>query len=417
MRSRFRSRSPRTDERTREEPLDEGGFSSRYGKHDGDRNLGRDRMREGDVRESERSSKRRRFDYQEERERGDEPSTRGNGESGGLSRRHHHRREHTHRHRHRPTRRASAERTSPPKELPLGARQLSRSDLATFMPLFAHYLDLQKQLDISSLDETEIRGRWKSFMGKWNRGELAEGWYDADVFASAVRDYQDLEANNGSPDRPQSPSPSRSARPISPNDDDDAYGPPPPPAPGQPHQQHTQHHHHTTAPPSSSARAPGPSIPTETDLSLRDEARAAEQASSLAAHRLARRAQRAEEKALVDEVAPRAEAGTRERRLEKRRELNEKLKGFRDKSPGGGAAAELPEGELMGGGDAVEEYRAVVRARQEKKKERVSRREEADRARRAEREERVRVYQEREERVVEGLRELARMRFGAGGGG
>jgi hypothetical protein len=302
--------------------------------------------------------------------------------------------------------------------------------LAAFRPLFAHYLDLQKRLDIDSLDETALRGRWKSFMGKWNRGELAEGWYDPEVFAKAARDYQHHDAGNSNQDRLSSPP--RSTRPVSQNtkpspsrspfrsatnnreddEEEDDFGPPPPPAPGQ------QPHHpsHTQPPPSSSStttRAPGPSIPTQTDLSLRDEALAAEHSTRLSAHRLASRAHRAEEKALLDETLPRAEAGTRERRLEKRRELNEKLKGFREKSPGGG---EVGEGELMGGGDAVEEYRAMLRVREEKRRERVSRREEVERARRAEREERVRVYREREERVVEGLRALARERFGGGQG-
>ena len=29
------------------------------------------------------------------------------------------------------------------------------------------YLDIQKQIDIDTLDETEVKGRWKSFVGKW----------------------------------------------------------------------------------------------------------------------------------------------------------------------------------------------------------------------------------------------------------
>ncbi|KAK3303317.1 uncharacterized protein B0T15DRAFT_539832 [Chaetomium strumarium] len=161
------------------------------------------------------------------------------------------------------------------------------------------------------------------------------------------------------------------------------------------------------------ATAPGPTIPTQADLSLRDEALAVLRESELTALRLARRAHRQEQKALLDEaLPPRADAGTRERRLEKRREVNEKMRGFREKSPGG-PVGDVPEGELLGGGaTAEEEYRAIVRARAEKRKERVSRREEAERARMAEREERVRAYREREARVVEGLRELARQRFG-----
>ncbi|AEO59010.1 hypothetical protein MYCTH_2306872 [Thermothelomyces thermophilus ATCC 42464] len=277
-------------------------------------------------------------------------------------------------------------------------------------------------------------------MGKWNRGELAEGWYDPDIFQKAISYYA-----YESPPPPNSP-PSRSRSPpdvaaeddgrntrqdSADSDDEDAYVPPPPPPPGQERSSSLSHHRHrppassssssssaaaaaaaaASAAASSGTKPPGPSIPTQTDLSLRDEAIAAERESALAAHRLARRAQRKEEKALLDEALPRADAGTRERRLEKKRELNEKLRGFRDRSPGG--AAEVGEGELMGGaGDAAEEYRAMVRQREERRRERLSRREEMDRARRAEREERLREYREREERVVAGLRELARQRFG-----
>jgi hypothetical protein len=33
--------------------------------------------------------------------------------------------------------------------------------------MFALYLDIQKQKYIDDLDEDEVRGRWKSFVGKW----------------------------------------------------------------------------------------------------------------------------------------------------------------------------------------------------------------------------------------------------------
>ncbi|KAL2149373.1 hypothetical protein VTH82DRAFT_8721 [Thermothelomyces myriococcoides] len=402
----------------------------------------------------ERAAKRRRVEHEgqqkhERRERSNTPSEdRERGRSSTPHRHHHHHHHHDHghhhhhhhhhrhhsqnghphRHRHHSSRRHSTELATVPKELPFGARQLSRGDLATFRPLFAYYLDLQKQLDINSLDEIELRGRWKSFMGKWNRGELAEGWYDPEIFQRAISYYADE-----SPFPPDSP-PSRSRSPpdgVTENggrdtdqdtansddndddDDEDAYVPPPPPPPGQERSSSSSSRHRQRLlgeAASSGTKPPGPSIPTRTDLSLRDEAIEAEREAALEAKRLARRAQRKKEKELLDEVAPRAEAGTRERRLEKRRELNEKLRAFRERSPGG---AEVGEGELMGGaGDAADEYRAMVRQREERRRERISRREEIERARRAEREERLREYREREERVVAGLRELARQRFG-----
>ncbi|KAK4044250.1 protein N-terminal and lysine N-methyltransferase EFM7 [Parachaetomium inaequale] len=365
-------------------------------------------MGDGGVRDDGKSSTRHRVGSQtgrDERRSYTPNEYRENGKSSQRHRRrhHHHRDDHPPRHRHHAADRDSAEPASSHRELPFDARPLSRSDLGAFRPLFAHYLDLQKQLDITELDETELRGRWKSFTGKWNRGELAEGWYDPEVFQGAARDYQDTGKASPSPSAPAiNPPPSNNHnQEVESNEDEDAdsdtdadaFGPPPPPPPGQEHLPHRHNHHHN--PPSS--KPPGPSIPTETDLSLRDEALAASRASSLTAHRQARRAHRLEEKARLDEALPRADAGTRERRLEKKKELNEKLKGFREKSPTGGGA-EVAEGELMGGGDSVEEYKAMVRQREERKKERVGRREEAERARREEREERVRGYREREER-------------------
>lgn len=51
--------------------------------------------------------------------------------------------------------------------LPLGAQRISKHDFYVFEALFAHYLELQKQLTMSTMSDTEVRGRWKSFVGKW----------------------------------------------------------------------------------------------------------------------------------------------------------------------------------------------------------------------------------------------------------
>lgn len=53
------------------------------------------------------------------------------------------------------------------KPLPLLANPLSKHELSTHRPLFALYLDIQKQIDIEDLAEDEIKGRWKSFLKKW----------------------------------------------------------------------------------------------------------------------------------------------------------------------------------------------------------------------------------------------------------
>jgi hypothetical protein len=52
-------------------------------------------------------------------------------------------------------------------KLPFSASSLSRHDLAKFRPMFALYLDIQKNLLIEDLPEDEVKGRWKSFIGKW----------------------------------------------------------------------------------------------------------------------------------------------------------------------------------------------------------------------------------------------------------
>lgn len=54
-----------------------------------------------------------------------------------------------------------------PVTLPLGAAFLSKSDMSRYKTLFAMYLDIQKNIDVEDLDERELKGRWKSFVGKW----------------------------------------------------------------------------------------------------------------------------------------------------------------------------------------------------------------------------------------------------------
>lgn len=125
--------------------------------------------------------------------------------------------------------------------------------------------------------------------------------------------------------------------------------------------------------------------------------------------RYARKVDRKEQKAELDELVPRAEAGTRERQLEKKKELNEKMKSFREKSPG---AAEVPDTELMGGGDGLEGYKKEKEQFERKKNERELRKEEILRARMAERDERMQEYRAKEEGTMAMLKALAKQRFG-----
>lgn len=340
------------------------------------------------------------------------------GEDG---RREHKRRKHHHRSHNSSSRRHGQNATTttpppPPAELPFKARLLSyKHDLDAFEPLFANYLDIQKGKYYYNLDAYEQRGRWKSFVHKWNSGQLAEGWYDPEMFERIAKEASErveaepwvepvgTRARSNEDDAPESP-------PSSPRDperneneeydddeDDDDYGPPPPPG--------------TTRAATSSSSRKGPGIPSLADLALQREAAAEAHAARAADLRLARKADRVQQKERLDELVPRAEPGTRERKLEKKAAVNEKMRSFRDK---GDAAAveEVDDGDLMGGGDGVDDYKRAVASQQRKKTERELRREEEARARWQEREEKLKEWKAREEEKMKGLKELAKARFG-----
>ena len=350
----------------------------------------RRRSRSPDRKRARRSSNDdRRIEHRrgEGRSRDDDGS---NKPSGSSSKRHHH-------HRHE-KRRAVAE------ELPFSARYLVRGDLGKFEYLFAYYLDLQKQIDINELDEREVRGRWKSFVGKWNRGELAEG-YDPEMFRrieeeaveAGPRVWQETSAREEkAPAAGGGAESSQGSDGSDDDDDDDEYGP------------------GMMMPSASGAgRRAGPGIPSLRDLAERDQLSREDAAEAREAEagalREARRADRALQKERLDEAAPRADAGSHERKMEKRRLVNDKMREFRDKD--GGAEA-VDDKQLMGGGDELEEYKRARQREQRRKTEREVRREEIQRAKQEEFEVRKKAYREREEGTMGMLKELARQRFG-----
>ncbi len=297
-----------------------------------------------------------------------------------------------------------------------------------FRPMFRLYLDIQKQKDLDAMDDTEARGRWKSYCNKWyvdrftcrmllmqsrNKGELAEGWYDPETYQKAVADTTDDSV--AEPPRDARAGPEADAflddlgrdverryqrRDGSDSDSDDSVGPA---LPGQE---------------SSSGRRAGPSIPTMEDLALKRENETEDAYARRKAERedaiWARKQERTAQKEKMDELAPRAEAGTRERQLEKKREVNEKMKSFRDKGDG---VVEIPDSELMGGGDDLSMAKTKQSEYERKKTERELRREEIARARNAEREERLSEYRTKEQKTIAMLQDLARARFGPGAGG
>ncbi|KAF4125618.1 hypothetical protein GMORB2_0862 [Geosmithia morbida] len=273
----------------------------------------------------------------------------GRGHHSSSSRRHKHHRHHHHRE-HRDHSSAGANAAV---SLPFDARHLNKSDLETFRPLFAYFLSLQKQIELRDLDEREERGRWKSFVGKWNRGELAEGWYDPEMFARVTEEEEGEEEMGGGGGPGEQPEGSRSPsmsveeedvhrhrdggdREEADEEDDSDYGPPPPPG-------------IRTTGGRSSRR--GPRIPSMQDIAVRDEMLQDDREESTRLLREARRADRAVQKERLDDLVPRADPGSRERKLEKRRAVNDKMREFRDKSPG--AAAAVDDKDLMDpeGGD------------------------------------------------------------------
>jgi len=119
--------------------------------------------------------------------------------------------------------------------------------------------------------------------------------------------------------------------------------------------------------------------------------------------------ERKQQKEHLEELVPRAEPGTRERQLEKKRETASANRSFREaRSPG---AEEVKEGELMGD-DGAEGIKAHIKERQRKKTERELRKEEVMRARAAEREEKFAEHRAKEEKTMDMLRGLAKQRYG-----
>ena len=274
--------------------------------------------------------------------------------------------------------------------LPFNQRELHRRHLERYTNLFADYLDLQKGHDIADLTEDEVKGRWKSFMGKWNRGELAEGWYDPKTKDRA--DERALEMGvqpQGAREPPSQRSMSvpRDGSVEAADEDDDDFGPAPPPG-----------------------QRSGPSVPSLQDLQHRQELTEEERVARIADIRSDRKLDRKTQKERLEELVPRADPGSRERQMEKKRETTATNRSFADARESG--AAEVPDAEMMGGGDGVDDVKAQLKTRQRAKNEREIRKEEQLRARETEREERLAEHRKKEDKTMDMLKALAQQRYG-----
>ena len=290
--------------------------------------------------------------------------------------------------------------------LPFKQPPLRKRDYEEYQHIFADYLDLQKSIQIEDLTEDEVKGRWKSFLGKWNRGELAEGWYDpatkarADGRALAAPSRQPRTENLDTADsypRSEAMSVAHHTRDdgdeeANDDNDDDGYGP--------------------ALPPTASQR-PGPHIPTTQDLQYRRELENESRQADHADFRHERKAERKTQQERLDELVPRAEPGTRERQMEKKREVAASNRSFAQAKEAG--ETEVPERDLLGT-DGADEFKKQIREKQRAKNERELRKEEQLRARAEEREGRMREFRAKEDKTMEMLRQLAEQRYGGGGG-
>ncbi|KAF1365440.1 hypothetical protein EJ07DRAFT_171364 [Lizonia empirigonia] len=291
--------------------------------------------------------------------------------------------------------------TAKPVKLLYQARPLSKHDFDAYKPLFQSYLDIQKHIQLDELEEREARGRWKSFVSKWNHGDLARSWYDPSMLQTAQQTVQAYRANSQSP-RPvkraspqyEQRAPTKDSGDGDGSEDDDDFGP---------------------APPTHLMRASGhgPTIPRFDDLTHRNELRDEDSARDRSAYasdtRYERKAERKTQKERMEELAPRAEPGSRERQMEKKRETTSALQSFRDAKESGDV--EIGESELMGD-DGIDAYKQKKKADERVKNEREIRREEIARARAAEREEALSARRAKEAQTMEFLKKLAQERFG-----
>ncbi|KJY02237.1 hypothetical protein TI39_contig73g00001, partial [Zymoseptoria brevis] len=305
------------------------------------------------------------------------------------SRRKHHHHHHGH---HR-------SRQETPVRLPYAREPLGKGDFQAFTPLFAEYLDVQKQLSIEDLTEDEIKGRFKSFVGKWNRKELAEGWYEPGMMERAVERWQAREVTDRAASRPTAVTSAPRAVERHTAKDEDEH------AEEEEDEDEDEEDNYGPALPKKSA---GPSIPSLQDLQHCSELLHSDRSAHAADRRHSLLQDRTLQKERLLELAPRADPGSRERQLEKKREVTATNRVFGEAKEAG--MEEVGEGELMGGDEegGLAGYKAKLKAKEKVKNEREIRKEEVLRARAAEREERIAAHRQKEDKTMEMLRGLAR---------
>jgi hypothetical protein len=157
----------------------------------------------------------------------------------------------------------------------------------------------------------------------------------------------------------------------------------------------------------------GPTVPRLDDLTYRNEMRAEDRLrdryNNADDTRHDRKTERKAQKDRMEELVPRADPGSRERQLEKKREVTSTLQSFRDAKESGDV--EVAESDLMGD-DGIDMYKRKKKEEDRKKSEREIRREEIARARDEERNERLAERREKEAKTMDFLMQIAKERFG-----
>lgn len=160
------------------------------------------------------------------------------------------------------------------------------------------------------------------------------------------------------------------------------------------------------------------SIPSLQDLRARDEQAREDADRDRDEKRQGMREERAADRRIqkdrLQEIAPRAEAGTRERMLENKREKADSNRAFAAAKDSGDV--ELRDEDVMGGADSLGEVKRMKKENERRKNEREIRKEEILRARKAEREVRLAGLKEKEDKTMAMLKDIARARYGGGSG-
>lgn len=252
-----------------------------------------------------------------------------------------------------------------------------------------------------------------------NRGELAEGWYDPATLEKAQASAASKDVNAERQSRPRDSPSYGSPRRAEESSDEDVVGPTMPGSETQVYKREkrrgpvTANLQDLTLQRGTACRKfpysnwDADSFASHTEL---------EQEDSLA-HRQdlheQRHLDRKQQKERLDELVPRAEAGSKDRMLEKKREKADSNRAFASAKIEAGGVEEVPESDLLGGEDGgIEGFKKQKREMDRKKNEREVRREEILRARMEELEERRREYRAKEEKTMSGLVALAKARFG-----